>query len=522
MELVVNPGKPDERRLPLRAGVSRIGRESDNEVVVANASLSRHHAVLHVGDGRAVLLDLESRNGSFIGEERVTEQELPPDGRFRCGDVHFELQNAGQPLLTTTSAATALGEISPEDMADLLAAGDGPGVTRALRLRQGGKPGDRAQTKLETLLRVSRILSEPDPLDALLRRVFDLLFLVFDIDRGALLLRESPSAPLTPAVTLTRSGERPARAIYSQRIVERVVHDGVGLLADDATKDARFGDSESVLIDKIRSSMCVPLRGRQEILGALYVDHLSLPGHFAAEDLEFLTSFAHQAAIAVENARLVRQLEDEAVRRSHLLRFFPPSLVGPLMASPDLGREPKDHEVTVLFSDITGFTQMSSVMASREVVRLLNRYFPPMAEIVFRHGGTLEKYIGDALMAIWGAPVTADDDADHAVAAALEMVATLDRLNEEWGLTPPLSVHIGLHSGPVTFGNIGSPEYVQFAAIGDTTNVASRVCSVAQGGEVVISAATRTRLKTARPMEALPPTPVKGKAAPLELYRLVR
>ena len=99
------------------------------------------------------------------------------------------------------------------------------------------------------------------------------------------------------------------------------------------------------------------------------------------------------------------------------------------MASPDLGREPKDHEVTVLFSDITGFTQMSSTMASREVVRLLNRYFPPMAEIVFRYGGTLEKYIGDALMAIWGAPVTGADDADRATQAALEMVATLSLIH---------------------------------------------------------------------------------------------
>jgi adenylate cyclase len=190
------------------------------------------------------------------------------------------------------------------------------------------------------------------------------------------------------------------------------------------------------------------------------------------------------------------------------------------MGSSNFGSEVRDADVTVLFSDISGFTAMSSELAPREVVDLLNRYFPVMAEIVFRHEGTLEKYIGDALMAIWGVPAPHEDDADRALSAALEMRRALERLNAVWGGGRRLEIHVGLNSGPVAFGNIGSPQYVQFAAIGDTTNVSARVCTAAQPGEVLISEATRLRLKTGRfALEPLPPVAVKGKAEPLVLHR---
>jgi adenylate cyclase len=285
--------------------------------------------------------------------------------------------------------------------------------------------------------------------------------------------------------------------------------------------DPRFMAAGSVLASGIRSSMCVPIRSKEKALGVLYVDHLSVQSRYGQEDMEFLAGFAAQAAVAIENARLYSRLEEEAVRRSSLLRFFPPSLVGPLLASSRFGLEPIDTDVTVLFSDISGFTSMSSRLSSREVVALLNGYFPVMAEIVFRHEGTLEKYIGDALMAIWGAPTPHPDDADRALSAALEMQEALARLNAARPSGPELAIHIGLNSGSVTFGNIGSPEYVQFAAIGDTTNVASRVCNVAQAGEVVVSGSTSGRLTPGRwDLEALPPASVKGKDRPIEVHRV--
>ena len=310
---------------------------------------------------------------------------------------------------------------------------------------------------------------------------------------------------------------------YSRSIVTHVFQRGEGVVSDDAQVDPRFSESATVVAASIRSSMACPLNAKEETIGVLYVDHRSIPNRYGPEDLEFLSAFASQAATAIENARLYARLEREAARRSSLLRFFPPAVVGPLMETADFGQQVRDAEVTVLFSDITGFTALSSRLAPREVVSMLNSYFPPMAEVVFRHEGTLEKYIGDALMAIWGVPVAHDDDADRAVLAALEMREALAALNRQLGDGRTLQVHVGLNTGPVAFGNIGSPDYVQFAAIGDTTNVASRVCSVAQADEVLISEATRRKLRTGLfVLEPLPPVTVKGKAEPLQLYRASR
>ena len=217
------------------------------------------------------------------------------------------------------------------------------------------------------------------------------------------------------------------------------------------------------------------------------------------------------------------QLHRDSVSKERLRRFLAPEVVDEIMAAPELGRRAVEAEVTVLFSDITGFTELASRSSPQEVIDLLNDYFPVMSAIVFRHRGTLEKYIGDALLAVWGAPLSRADDARRAVQAAVEMQQAIDELNQRWSAKggPNLRIHIGLHTGRVAAGHIGTDEYLQYATIGDTTNVASRICTVAGPGEIVLSATTREKLaEFSVPLEELPPVQVKGKAEPLLLHRL--
>jgi adenylate cyclase len=146
-----------------------------------------------------------------------------------------------------------------------------------------------------------------------------------------------------------------------------------------------------------------------------------------------------------------------------------------------------------------------------------------MAEIVFRHEGTLEKYIGDAILAVWGAPFGGDDDADRALRAACEMQRAQRRLNDAWAAAGrrTLHMHIGLNTGPVAAGNIGSDRYIQYATIGDATNIASRVCTAAREDEILIADATLQRLRSApKNLERLPPVTVKGREEPLTLHRV--
>jgi adenylate cyclase len=508
-----DPASPGEAaRYRIQAGTTTVGRASKSDLCIPEASLSREHARIEIGPDGAFVTDLGSRNGTFVNGLKVGTSRLKNGVKLQFGNVVFRFEDDPPESMT----ATGTFESSLRELLD-----QGPEVEGTIRIR-AASPEQRAKKKLDILLTVSRILSSPEPIEKLLERVFDLLFQIFDLDRAALLLADEKSGELQPRLTRAKRGDVGTAPIYSRQIVENAFASPGGIVSTDATIDPRFKEAGSVRITGIRSSMCVPLPSRARTLGVLYVDHLSGSNRYGDEDLEFLAGFAAQAAVAIENGRLYARLEEETVRRTSLLRFFPPSLVGPLLGSDAFGREPMDAEVTVLFSDISGFTSLSSELSSREVVGLLNRYFPVMAEIVFRYEGTLEKYIGDALMAIWGAPVPRPDDADRALAAALEMQAAITRLNASRPRYSPLSIHIGLNSGPVTFGNIGSADYVQFAAIGDTTNVSSRICNVASPGQVVVSGSTVARLTPGRwDLLALPPASVKGKARPVNVY-LVR
>lgn len=507
---------PSAETWELKPGPNSLGRSRENDIVVAHVSLSRQHARLDVEEDRVILVDLGSRNGSFVDGLQVQQCRLKNGDRIQLGDVELEFEDE-------RAADRARRSDYAAELKSLLAQAEGGAAGQSALRIKAETPERRAEEKLKLLLTVSQMLTSPEPLDTLLPKIFDLLFQIFEVDRAALVLADEKTGALEATLTRSSRGTAGPTPIYSQRIVDHAFQKGAALLLGDAIEDPRFAGSVSIFGAQVRSAMCVPVKGRDKVLGALYVDHLSTPGRYVQEDLEFLEAFGGQAGIALENSRLSRQLQEEAVRRSSLLRFFPPTVLGPLMESADFGQTPHDCIVTVLFSDISGFTAMSSGRPSREVVALLNRYFPVMAEIVFRYEGTLEKYIGDALMAIWGVPSAKPDDADRALAAALEMQEALARMNAERGDAPELAIHIGLNSGPVTFGNIGSASYVQFAAIGDTTNVASRVCNVAGAGEVVVAESTRQRLSRPDvPLTALPPAVVKGKAEPLTVWRAER
>jgi class 3 adenylate cyclase len=213
----------------------------------------------------------------------------------------------------------------------------------------------------------------------------------------------------------------------------------------------------------------------------------------------------------------------ESVSNERLSRFFSPEIASWIAAEPELAVRATGCRVTVLFSDISGFTAMSSRMRPEEVVDLLNAYFPRMVEIVFRHGGTLEKFIGDALLAVWGAPVARPDDTDRAVAAANEMQEEMTRFNAELDARgrPPIAIHVGIASGPAAAGYIGTDRYVQYAVIGDTTNVAARICAAAGREETLVSDTTRNwHSGSGVVFDALPAIAAKGKEAPVVVHRV--
>ncbi len=523
LQLIMNPGLPDEQAFPLREGSTLIGRDPENPVSILHKSLSRQHARVDIANGKVMLVDLQSKNGTFVRNARVTTTELQPGDTFTCGAVHFKLvaEDAEQKVSPTrTHTARAITEIS---MRELLS--EDRRQNSALKL-SAMPAADRIRDKLQILLKVSELMSSPGTMDTLMERALDLVFQILDVDRAVILLVEPRTGALLPRVLRTADESKsPGNNIYSKHIVNYVQHHGVAALFADARLDPRLETAESVMQHSIYAAMCAPLKARTELLGVLYVDNLRTPERFSPEDLEFLSSFANHVAIALENSMLYRRIEQDAVMRNNYQRFFPPSALKRLeQSSSGMVLGARETEVTTLFSDISGFTSMSSRMRPTEVVDMLNEYFPIMADIVFEQEGTLEKYIGDALMAIWGAPFGHPDDADRALWTAVRMQQELVALNMRRRARgqEEIQIHIGLNTGMVAAGNIGSNRFLQYATIGDTTNVASRVCSASKEGEILITQSTYDRLvdQSRWKLELLPPVQVKGKEAPLTLYRL--
>ena len=532
--LIYDPDAPDEKIYELRLGINTIGRENDNSIVVIHGYLSRHHAEISINRQGAILTDLDSLNGTFVNEFKINQCELKHGDLVRFGSVFFKFVEAiprqGQNTLDDKqhqdTDISIVKQVAPEQtrvtIQDLLDHDKTDQADKSVLKLRHKDSHQRAVDKLQILLEVSKQLSSPEDPDQLLQKILDLLLEIMQVDRAAILMVDETSGELEEKAVKSRLGIKAEDQFYSTKITNFVRQQGNAILTDDACLDKLFEDSVSILKQGIHAAMCVPLKPREEVIGVLYVDNLSLTDVYSDEDLEFLTCLANQAAIAIENSRLYKKMQSEAIMRAKLERFFPAPVSRKLREEGNL--EIVDTEVTALFADISNFTKMSSQMEPRQVIEMLNEYFQIMVEeIVFPYEGTLEKYIGDALLAVWGAPYQKPNDVDRAVRAAIQMQWAVYRLNRNWvkQRKRPIQIHIGLNTGKVAAGNIGSDQLIQYATIGDTTNVSSRICSLAKAGEILISQSTFEKLNNRNlPLEKMPPVRVKGKTQPLQLYRL--
>ncbi|NER49844.1 MAG: FHA domain-containing protein [Symploca sp. SIO1B1] len=527
--LIYAPGTPEAKTHQLKFGVNTIGRGMDNSIVLLDESLSRQHAEITLAQDGVTITDRNSLNGTFVNNSRINHSKLKHGDSIYFGKVICQfVEGIAHPKAqlfqnSTDSEISILKQVSPEQTR-ITVPNSLSSVTTdisILKLSQQDA-SQRAMAKLEILLQVSKEFSSPEEPEKLLEKILNLLFEIMHVDRAVILLVNELTRQLEQKAFKLRPGIQEMGQLYSKKITNFVRNKGRAILSDDACIDQRLRNSESVMIQGIHGAMCAPLKPRESVIGVLYVDNLSLSHVYSGEDLEFLTCLTNQAAIAIDNSQLYQQIQAEAVMRNKLERFFPEAVSRKLREEGNLGIV--DREVTALFCDISQFTEMSSQMAPRQIIEMLNEYFQVMVEeIVFAYEGTLEKYIGDALFAVWGAPYQQADDPERAIRAAIAMQWAVRRLNHKWSQQGrrTISIHIGLNTGKVAAGNIGSEKLIQYAAIGDTTNVTSRICGVAKAGEILISQGTFAKLRDRTlPLEKIPPVKVKGKEEPLQLYRL--
>jgi adenylate cyclase len=567
-------GTPTGERAIELLPVNGMGRHPTNAIQLLDKIASKDHCVVELRGRDFVLRDLGSLNGTYVNGERVASERLLRHGdeielgmtraRFDDGvsprsypkvpispDVVTNRAApppgapppAAPPRMSASPFQTGSGFGTPPPAAWPAPAAHGVEVHDSARSigaqidasSRGFLPFEQVERNpgqlrsdyeaLRMMYELSRAIGTVHDLDKLLRKMLAALFHFVNADRAAILLVQ-PDGTMKAAASHRRDGSN-APIRLSHTIIGHVIREKKSVLTQDAAGDFASGvnDGRSMVLNRISSAIVVPLLHEGQLVGVLWLDSETM-ATFRPKDLELVTAVAGQAAMFIANALLSRQIEKEVLTRERFARLLSPNVAEQVISGKLDVRKGGVfvRSCTVFNSDIRGFTRMAEGISAELMVDLLNEYFEVMVEVLFRYEGTLDKFMGDGIMAFWGAPVAHEDDPTRAVRCAvdqMEELARFNRTNAARGIQP-LEIGIGVHTGPLVSGYVGSSKALGYTVIGDTANISARLCSIAHSGQIVVSEQTAALVASSFTIEELPPAQLKGKERPMRIFNVRR
>jgi adenylate cyclase len=544
---------------PLDKDEVSIGRNEDNDIVLPDAIASRNHARISKKKKGYIITDLGSHNGTKLNGKLMHEALLDHKDEIQIGQSKLIFLTKEEPSIMQSDTFVLVSgseqdkwqqqtiRISPQksclsDSEELLATivpGKIPKKSarplptfvkkETIEAHADVSALERMNKVLFILYEVSRQLNSSLDFNELMNKIMDLLFMVINADYGSLVLLDRKGGEeLIPVVMKSRDERLKVKGELriSRTIIDKVVKDKVALLTSDAMEDSRLAAAASIVTKGIRSAMCVPLWEKDEVIGAIQLNSTRLDNLFTMDDLELLKTIGCQMAMIIGQARLNQQIREEEHMRERLERFHSPQVIEMIIRgsheTQDDFMEAKELTTTILFTDMVNFTTLSETMHPREINQLLNQYFSLMTDIIFDHNGTLDKYIGDGLMAVFGAPMEKKDDATRAVQAALDIRKGFLEMMSKSDSDVKFDMRLGLNTGRVVAGNIGSPRRMDYTVIGDPVNTASRLESIAKPNQILIGEETYKQIKGKKfNIKKIGPTKLKGKKEEIMVYEVL-
>jgi adenylate cyclase len=545
--------------LELTKPVTTIGRGNANDLVLNDSSVSRFHAVIKLRDDAIFVGDRGSTNGILLNDEKISQETELKDGDIAVvGSYRLRLENVDDKGIQVRRGqwpSTLNNIIRGRSERETLARNAGISSSALTDLAERIKKLERENYLLTVLYEAGKALNSRLGLEHVCEQVVSLACLIEGVERGFVMLfdesgeiasqsevcyrhpQDAENRPSTPAHAnparsaipdrakaarsgSPRSGGPGPQIILSRSVLEMIRNERQPILIEDVSQDERFSGSESMKISGLRSAMCAPLQGKERLFGILYVDNLEKASAFTQEELNVFALVAAQAGAAMDNAAAHKKIAQQSLQRSALERFLSPEVAEMVVANPDIRLGGANQEVTVMFADIRDFTPMSESLEPGRVVEILNEYFTRVTDVIFDNGGTLDKYMGDAVMAVFGAPISKGNDAANAVNSAIQIQRLLIELNRDAAARkwPELRVGIGINTGNAIAGNIGSPRRLDYTVVGDAVNTAQRLMTNAAGGEILIAESTASRLGRRFDLKRLPEMKVKGRSEAVPVF----
>jgi len=476
-----------------------IGRADDDSGVILDLSpdqkVSRLHARIWREDGLYWIDDLDSTRGTRLNDveiKRKGKQQLQPGDVLTVGETILHLDSLDDLAALNRTNYLALGRDLPPERSQAnsgidIAQDVDATVFGAARLEGSGEESAR---RLRMVCDLPLHFGAKAQLETLLPAIVDQLAeLIPAGESWALVLRDSGTDALL--LKAYRCDQQP---YLSETLMRRAIDDRKAFIWK---RNMGRDTSGSIVLNAMERGMYAPLVWQDEAVGVICASSRKVDAPFGEDDLRLMTVVAQYAAMAVASHRLQEQLRRESVAKANLLRQFSPKVAEQLLAARGRVRlGGQRSEVTILNSDVRGFTQLARDMDADDIVEMLNDYFGVLVPVVFKHGGTIDKFMGDAILAVFGSPEPDPKHHQHAVLAALDMQAAVAKLNEIRKLRGAASREfgVGVHCGEVVHGFVGTAERMEFTVIGDVVNRATRYCAAASAAEILISPEVHERV----------------------------